>query len=71
MDLSTSELDALRIESRPQIGPLRHLGPILRLSETPPHWVRPTPQLGGNAPEWLEVDSSATAAARSGLGSAA
>ena len=71
MDLSTSELDALRIETKPQIGPLRHLGPILQLSETPPHWVRPTPQLGGNAPEWLELDGGETAAARGGLESAA
>src|SRR5262249_45708532 len=51
MDLSATELDELRIETKAQIGPLRHLGPLLRLSETPPHWVRPTPQLGGNAPE--------------------
>jgi crotonobetainyl-CoA:carnitine CoA-transferase CaiB-like acyl-CoA transferase len=71
MDLSATELDALRIETRPHIGPLRHLGPVLRLSETPPHWVRPTPQFGGNTPEWLEADSGAAVTARGGLGSAA
>jgi|LNFM01.1.fsa_nt_gb crotonobetainyl-CoA:carnitine CoA-transferase CaiB-like acyl-CoA transferase len=52
MDLSPEELAAIRIESRPEAGPLRHLGPILRLSETPPRWVRPTPRLGGDRPEW-------------------
>ena len=61
MDLSTTELDAIRIETRPKIGPLRHLGPILQLSETRPSWVRPTPQLGEHAPDWLEVNSGTMA----------
>ena len=52
LDLSTAELDAIRTESRPKSGSLRHLGPILKLSETQPHWSRPTPQLGGDEPEW-------------------
>ena len=47
------ELDALRIESETADGKLRHLGPVLHLSETQPHWSRPTPILGGDAPEWL------------------
>ena len=37
---------------QPAAGPLRHLGPMLQLSETPPRWSRPTPVLGGDAPEW-------------------
>jgi len=54
MDLAPEELDAIRIETQPpHIGPLRHLGPILRFSETPARWVRPTPRLGGDRPEWL------------------
>jgi hypothetical protein len=61
LDLSAAELDAIRIESRPKSGPLRHLGPILRLSEARPRWARPTPQLGGDAPEWLEVGARAAA----------
>jgi crotonobetainyl-CoA:carnitine CoA-transferase CaiB-like acyl-CoA transferase len=53
LDLSAAELDQIRIESAPaNLGPLRHLGPILRLSETPPRWIRPTPRLGGDAPQW-------------------
>ena len=61
LDLSAAELDAIRIESRPKSGPLRHLGPILKFSEAQPHWTRPTPQLGGDAPEWLEVGARAAA----------
>jgi crotonobetainyl-CoA:carnitine CoA-transferase CaiB-like acyl-CoA transferase len=53
LNLSPEALDRMRIESHPKSGPLRHLGPIVRLSETPPHWDRPTPQLGSDAPEWL------------------
>ncbi len=54
MELSEAELDALRIESETADGKLRHLGPVLHLSETQPHWSRPTPILGGDAPEWLD-----------------
>ena len=62
MDLSAAELDALCIETNPAHGPLRHLGPVLRLSETQPHWSRSTPALGGDAPEWLEITGAADAA---------
>ena len=62
MDLSDAELDTLRIETAPKAGPLRHLGPVLQLSETPPHWVRPTPVLGGDRSEWLNDANAAVAA---------
>jgi crotonobetainyl-CoA:carnitine CoA-transferase CaiB-like acyl-CoA transferase len=55
LDLSAAEIDVIRIESQPKSGPLRHLGPILKLSETPPRWSRPTPQLGGDTPEWHAI----------------
>jgi hypothetical protein len=59
MELSDGELNALRIESNTARGPLRHLGPVLTLSDTHPHWSRPTPVLGGDAPEWLAAASAA------------
>ena len=62
MDLSEAELDALRIETVSPYGPLRHLGPVLYMSETQPCWSRPTPMLGADAPEWLAA-VSATASA--------
>lgn len=62
MDLSETELEELRIQSTPEAGPLRHLGPVLRMSETPAHWTRPTPVLGGNAPEWSTPGETAAAA---------
>jgi hypothetical protein len=61
MDLAPDEVDAIRIESHPKSGPLRHLGPILKLSETPPRWARPTPVLGGDKPEWPTSQSRAAA----------
>ena len=51
--LDETELDGLRIRSETSYGPLRHLAPVLELSETPPHWVRPTPRLGGDAAAWV------------------
>ncbi len=62
MNLSDDELAALRIETQPKAGPLRHLGPILQLSETQPRWIRPTPVLGGDAPEWPQTSTAAAAA---------
>lgn len=62
MNLSDAELAALRIDTEPAHGSLRHLGPVLRLSETQPHWVRPTPVLGANKPEWLDRGATAVAA---------
>ncbi|NKB59105.1 MAG: CoA transferase [Alphaproteobacteria bacterium] len=62
MNLSDAELAKLRIDSESKHGSLRHLGPVLHLSETQPHWVRPTPVLGDDAPEWLDPPASAVAA---------
>lgn len=62
LDLSAAELDTIRIESRPKSGPLRHLGPILKFSEAQPRWTLTTPQLGGDAPEWLDARPQAAAA---------
>lgn len=54
LDLSAAELDAMRLQGAPEhLGPLRYLGPILRMSETSPHWTRPTPKLGADAPQWV------------------
>jgi crotonobetainyl-CoA:carnitine CoA-transferase CaiB-like acyl-CoA transferase len=62
LDLSPADLDEIRIETRPpHIGPLRHLGPILRFSETPARWIRPTPKLGGDRPEWPAQERAAAA----------
>ena len=33
-------------------GPLRHLRPVARMSETPPHWARPSVPLGHHPPIW-------------------
>lgn len=64
MELAPDELDAIRIETAPpHLGPLRHLGPILKLSETPPRWIRPTPKLGGDRPEWPASVGTGRAAA--------
>jgi hypothetical protein len=61
MDLSEAELGTLLVESQPASGKVRHLGPILQLSETPPYWERPTPVLGGDKPEWLSKGNAMAA----------
>ena len=64
MDLGANELDALRIETDTSYGRLRHLGPVLRLSETQPHWERPTPKFGGSEPVWLDQPGARVEAAK-------
>ena len=53
MGLSESELDPIMIESKGGHGALKHLGPVLRMSETKPYWDKPSPALGSNIPHWL------------------
>jgi len=52
--LAAAEVDALRVESDTHLGHIRHLGPVLRLSETMPRWDLPTPQLGSGAAAWAD-----------------
>ena len=47
-DLEKDELDRLLMNS----GKFRHLKPVLELSETQPHWVRPPVPLGSHPAAW-------------------
>ena len=51
-EFSEAEIDRWSIESDAPAGRLRHLGPTVRLSETPPRWARPSVPLGHNEPVW-------------------
>jgi crotonobetainyl-CoA:carnitine CoA-transferase CaiB-like acyl-CoA transferase len=51
-ELSAEELKSLLIETKSQVGVLKHLKPVLQLSETAPYWERPPVPLGTHAPQW-------------------
>jgi crotonobetainyl-CoA:carnitine CoA-transferase CaiB-like acyl-CoA transferase len=51
-DFTSEEIEAWSMTSQTPAGKLRHLGPALRLSETPPYWARPSVPLGYNEPVW-------------------
>jgi hypothetical protein len=51
-DFTPLELERWSTASATPLGRLQHLGPVLRLSETPPRWTRPTVPLGYNPPAW-------------------
>ena len=51
-DFTTEELDDWTTFSDVQAGRLRHLSPVVQLSETQPYWFRPAPVLGSNDPVW-------------------
>ncbi len=53
MELSDAELDAIMIESSGGQGTLKHLGPVLQMSETKPYWDKASPRLGSSRPEWV------------------
>jgi crotonobetainyl-CoA:carnitine CoA-transferase CaiB-like acyl-CoA transferase len=58
--LSEDVLKTLYVDEETYYGPLRTLGPVLRMSETPCRWMLPTPQLGGDEAVWLPRSGSPT-----------
>jgi crotonobetainyl-CoA:carnitine CoA-transferase CaiB-like acyl-CoA transferase len=53
LGLSKAELEKIMVETKGGHGTLRHLAPVLSLSETKPFWDKPSPVLGSSKPEWL------------------
>lgn len=51
-EFTPAELERWSITSDTPVGRLGHLGPVVRLSETPPHWARPSVPLGYHQPVW-------------------
>ncbi|MCG8491319.1 MAG: CoA transferase, partial [Sneathiellales bacterium] len=51
--LSAEEVKALQLTSSTSYGDIRHMGPVIRYSETKPLWNGPSPALGGHKAEWL------------------
>jgi crotonobetainyl-CoA:carnitine CoA-transferase CaiB-like acyl-CoA transferase len=51
-EFSPDELDAWSMVSDTPSGRLRHLKPVVQLSETPPYWARPAVPLGYHQPVW-------------------
>jgi crotonobetainyl-CoA:carnitine CoA-transferase CaiB-like acyl-CoA transferase len=51
-EFTTEELSRWSMQSQTPAGRLSHLKPTVQLSETPPHWARPSVPLGYNEPVW-------------------
>ena len=51
-EFTAEELKRWTTVSDTPMGRLGHLAPVLRLSETPPRWVRPSVPLGHHEPAW-------------------
>ena len=51
-EFSPAEIERWSMTSDTPFGRLQHLAPVLRLSETPPRWARPTVPLGYHQPAW-------------------
>lgn len=51
-EFTPAEVERWSMSSDTPVGKLRHLGPVVGLSETPPRWARPSVPLGYNDPVW-------------------
>ena len=51
-EFSKEEIERWSTVSDTPVGKLRHLAPVLELSETPPYWARPTVPLGYHPAQW-------------------
>lgn len=51
-EFTPEEIKRWSMTSETPVGRLQHLRPVLRLSETPPRWARPTVPLGYHDPVW-------------------
>jgi len=53
-EFAPDELERWSMVSETPSGRLRHLKPVVQLSETPPYWARPSVPLGYHRPVWPE-----------------
>jgi crotonobetainyl-CoA:carnitine CoA-transferase CaiB-like acyl-CoA transferase len=51
-EFTRTELERWTTTSETPAGQLHHLAPVVRLSETPPRWARPSVPLGYHEPVW-------------------
>jgi crotonobetainyl-CoA:carnitine CoA-transferase CaiB-like acyl-CoA transferase len=51
-EFTPDEIEGWSMTSDTPAGRLHHLAPVVRLSETPPRWARPSVPLGYNEPVW-------------------
>jgi hypothetical protein len=51
-DFTPAEIARWTTTTETPMGRLGHLAPVVRLSETPPRWARPSVPLGFNEPAW-------------------
>ncbi|HET8995652.1 MAG TPA: CoA transferase [Acetobacteraceae bacterium] len=51
-EFTADELQRWSMVTETPAGRLRHLKPVVQLSETPPHWARPSVPLGYHPPVW-------------------
>jgi CoA transferase family III len=51
-NINTADLAEVMCTADSDDGHIHFLGPVLKMSETSPHWARPTPKLGSHPAAW-------------------
>ena len=54
MDINQALIDEIQLTTRTPYGQMKHLGPVLKMSETKPHWELPSSPLGSDSPRWQD-----------------
>jgi crotonobetainyl-CoA:carnitine CoA-transferase CaiB-like acyl-CoA transferase len=57
-EFTADELERWSMVSNTPSGPLRHLKPVVQMSETPTFWARPSVPLGYHQPVWPERNAA-------------
>ena len=52
MDIDARDLNDIMKLTDSAYGKIRHLGPVLRMTETPPRWDLPSTPLGSHGAAW-------------------
>lgn len=61
-EFTAEELERWSMTSDTPVGRLQHLAPVVRMSETPTRWARPTVPLGYHQPVWPQREAGAVSA---------
>jgi crotonobetainyl-CoA:carnitine CoA-transferase CaiB-like acyl-CoA transferase len=57
LDKALEDADDLLVVAETAFGTLQYLGPVVRMSETPPRWERPSVPLGTSPAAWPELQT--------------
>jgi crotonobetainyl-CoA:carnitine CoA-transferase CaiB-like acyl-CoA transferase len=56
-EIEAEVIAQVRSTTQTPYGEMQHLGPILKMSQTPPRWTLPSSPLGTHTADWLQTNA--------------